>query len=331
MDLLFLGGTRFVGKYAVQTALERGHRVTLVHRKPSDLFPEAEHLYLDRLDRVAGLQPLAGRTFDGLIDVSAYIPAVVRDLAEVVKGNIGHALYVSTVSVYAPPAPGDPTDTTHAPLHDATGLRGPDANEVVTEETYGPLKVACEQEFFEHFPTGSVVRPTYVVGPDDYTDRFTYWARRASAGGDILVTAPPDAPIQLVDARDLGDFMVTLVERRTAGIFDGVGPALPLTVAEMLAACAAAAGTAIDLVPAERGWLESQGVDVGSQLPLLDGPAEWFAFARDPAPSLAAGLSLRPLEETARDTIAWDRARGLPPINALSPERETELLSALRS
>ena len=225
MDLLVLGGTRFVGRHAVAAALARGHQVTLVHRSPTDLFPEAEHVLLDRTTGPDALAPLAGRTYDGLLDVCGYVPRVVRDSCRALAGSVGHGAFISSVSAYAPPVGDDITD---APLWPVGGLRDEGASEEVTNESYGPLKVACEQEFTDAFPTASIIRPTYVVGPDDYTDRFGYWVRRMSEGGDVLAAEPADAPMQLIDVRDLGAFTVHLIEERTAGAFDAVGPSADL-------------------------------------------------------------------------------------------------------
>ncbi len=333
MDLLVLGGTRFVGKHAVTAALDLGHQVTLVHRSPTELFPDAEHVLLDRTTGPDALAPLTGRTFDGLLDVCGYVPRAVRDSCRALARSVGHAVFVSSVSAYAPPAPGDPTDAAHAPLWPVGDLRSEGADEAITEQSYGPLKVACEQEFVEAFPDAAIVRPTYIVGPDDYTDRFGYWVRRFAEGGDILAADPSDAPIQLIDVRDLGAFMVTLLEQRASGPYDGVGPSLGYTVAEMFMACSQAAGATDAFVHGvPREWLAERDVVAGYQLPLLDDAADAFAFARDPQPSIAAGLRLRPVVDTARDALAWDRERGLPPMaDRVTRDQERALLEEWRN
>lgn len=330
LDLLVLGGTRFVGKAAVAAALARGHRLTLVHRSPTELFPEAEHVLLDRTTGPDALAPLAGRTFDGMLDVCGYVPRVVRDSSRALADSVGHAAFVSSVSAYAPPAEGDPTDAAHAPLWPVGDLRADGASEEITDESYGPLKVACEQEFLEAFPLGAVVRPTYVIGPDDYTERFGYWVRRFAEGGDILAANPGAAPMQLIDARDLGAFMVTLLENGSSGQYDGVGPSLHFSVADMFMACSKAGGGAENFVHGvDRDWLAEQGVVAGEHLPLLDDDSEAYAFARDPQPSIDAGLVLRPVEDTARAALAWDRARGLPEMeDRVTREREAQLIAA---
>ncbi len=331
MDLLVLGGTRFVGKHAVEAALARGHQVTLVHRTPTDLFPDAEHVLLDRTNGPDALAPLAARTYDGLLDVCGYVPRVVRDSCRALAGSVGHAVFVSSVSAYAPPADGDPTDAAHAPLWPVGDLREVGASEEITNESYGPLKVACEQEYLEVFPTASLVRPTYVIGPDDYTDRFGYWVRRMAEGGDVLISDPADAPMQLIDVRDLGAFMVRLLEDATTGPYDAVGPSLTYTVAQMLAECSRAAGSPDHVIHAVgRDWLAEQGIVAGEHLPLLDDLVDAYAFARDPQPSVDAGLMLRPVEDSARDALAWDQARGLPEMtDRVTREREATLLAQL--
>ena len=327
MDLLVLGGTRFVGRHAVEAALARGHQVTLVHRTATDLFPDAEHVLLDRTTGPDALAPLAGRTFDGLLDVCGYVPRVVRDSCRVLAGSVGHAAFISSVSAYAPPLGDDIRD---APLWPVGDLRDEGASEEITNESYGPLKVACEEEFLSFFPTASIIRPTYVVGPDDYTDRFGYWVRRMSEGGDVLAAEPHDAPMQLIDARDLGEFTIHLIEQRTAGAFDAVGPSMTYTVADMLAACSRASGSPDNFVHGvDRAWLAEHGVIAGDDLPLLDDPSEAYGFARSPQPAQDAGLRLRPVEDSARDALLWDRARGLPEMKGrVTREQEAELLAA---
>jgi 2'-hydroxyisoflavone reductase len=175
------------------------------------------------------------------------------------------------------------------------------------------------------------LRPTYVVGPHDSTDRFTYWVRRAVSGGDVLVPGPPDGPMQLIDARDLGAFAIDLVEHEEAGAFLGVGPACPITWAETIAACIETVGREAALTSVEPGFLDEHGVDIGSAFPLWE-DGTWASLMRcDPAKSLAAGLRLRPLAETIRDTAAWDRDRGTPPLRVgIDRAREAELLDAWR-
>ena len=326
MDILFIGGTSFVGRHTAQAAIDRGHRVTLFHRGKTgaDLFPEAEHM---TGDRDTGLKLLDGRTWDAAIDVCGYVPRQVRQAAEVLAGSVGRYCYISSVSAYKPTgANGVDEDS---PLFGATDLEDPQT-ETVDEQTYGPLEALCERAGIEGFGDRTlIVRPTYVVGPHDPTDRFTYWVRRASAGGEILAPGPADAPAQVIDARDLGAFIVGLVEQGRDGVFNGVGPADPLTFGGMLEACVATADAVAMLTWVDPAFLQERDVEIESAFPLWGGPEEFEMMRADPSKSIGAGLTFRPLDETIRDTRAWDEERGLPEMEGpISAELEAELLAA---
>jgi 2'-hydroxyisoflavone reductase len=329
MRILFIGGTSFVGRHTAADAIARGHEVTLFHRGKTgaDLFPEAEHVLGDR---ASDLDRLRGRTWDAVVDVCAYRPSEVRSLVATIGDAFDRYVYVSTCSVYR--LTGADHVTEDSPLWDEDDLPDPSSEEV-TWASYGPLKALCEREATSAFGDRcSIVRPTYVIGPHDPTDRFTTWVRRAAGDGELLMAAPPDAPIQLIDGRDLGAFTVDLAEGRASGTFNGVGPAGPLDMAGMVAACAAATGGTASVTWAEPAWLAERGVEVEREIPLYGTPEDAEVMRADPARSLAAGLALRPLAETIRDTVAWDRERGLPPLrDALSDERQAELLAAWRA
>lgn len=320
MRLLIIGGTRFVGHAMAEAALAAGHEVTLLHRTPTDELPDAAHLLADR---DGGLEVLADGSWDATIDTCAYLPGQVASLAEALGGRGGHHVLVSTVSVYAEPeAAGADEDS---PL-----LAPADAGVTeVTGETYGPLKVACEEIARSRYDgTGlTIVRPTYVVGPRDYTGRFPWWVLRVARGGPLLAPGPLDAPLQTIDARDLGRWTVALAEARIVGTFTAARPAT--TFGEMLSETVAAVGTDAELVPVDGGWLVEQGVDA-TALPLWSEGTPEMALAMGVGRAEAAGLVNRAWDEVVRDTLAWARAeadlakgRGL----GLSPERERELLA----
>jgi 2'-hydroxyisoflavone reductase len=326
--IVFIGGTGFVGRHMAAEALARGHEVTLFHRGKTnpDLFANAEHVLGDR---ATDLDLLGGRTWDAAIDVCAYVPREVRQAAEVLSGSVGRYLYVSSVSAYR--ATDLPLTAEDAPLLGEDDLDDP-ATEAVTETTYGPLEALCEAAAQTSYPGAAIVlRPTYVVGPHDDTDRFTYWVRRAATGGEFLVPGPPDRPFQLIDARDLAAFAIGLVERQERGAFNGVGPAMPTTWAEVVAGCLEVVGHDALLTWVDPAFLTERGVDVASELPLWEDEREASLMRCDPAKSLAAGLRLRPLADTVRDTAAWDRERGLPPLRVgIDPTWEAELLESWR-
>lgn len=225
MRILIVGGTRFVGRHITEAAIAAGHKVALLHRGRTgpELFPEAEHL---RADRDADLSILRDREWDATIDVSAYLPSQIDSLAEVL--STGQYVFVSSTAVYLPPkAPNFTEDSPSAEID------GPVPREV-TAETYGALKALCERTAVERFGPGTlVVRPTYVIGPYDYTGRFTYWVNRIARGGDILAPGDPSDPIQVIDGRDMAAWIVSMTEKAhavrqappagEAGTADGTG------------------------------------------------------------------------------------------------------------
>ncbi len=321
MRLLIIGGTRFVGLAAAEAAIQAGHDVSLLHRHPTGEAPQATHLLADR-DR--DLDVLTAGSWDATIDTCAYLPRQVQHLSRALSGRGGHHVLVSTVSVYAePPAAGADEDS---PLLDpASG----DVTEV-TGESYGPLKVACEAAAREAYDDAglAVVRPTYVVGPRDYTGRYPWWVLRAARGGPMIAPGPLAGPMQCVDARDLGSWMVRLAEDRLAGTFTAARPAT--TFGDLLRSTVEAVDSTADLVPVDGRWLVEQGVD-GQQLPLWSEGGEEQALAMSTERAEQAGLVHRPWPDVVRDTLAWAQAHPDVATRAglgLTPERETELIRA---
>ncbi|HET9546776.1 MAG TPA: NAD-dependent epimerase/dehydratase family protein [Desertimonas sp.] len=319
MKLLFVGGTSFVGRHAVEAAVAAGHEVTVFHRGRTNddlLAGSITHRHGDR--NAPDYSALADATrWDAVIDVSAYVPRHVHQLADAVAGRTGHYVHISSISAYD-----DELITPHedSPLN--TDLADPTVEDV-TNETYGPLKAMCERAGQQRFGEDrtAVIRPTYVAGPHDSTDRFTYWARRMGRGGDVAIVGP-GAPLQIVDGRDLGAFILTCAESASAGAFDAVGPWAPI---EEFLATITPTGVEARLVDVGGAALEA----VGTALPLLSASPETAAFLSRPGDrARAAGLSTRPLAETADATRAWDAERGEPELkNAPTPEVEAELLA----
>lgn len=322
MRLLVIGGTRFVGRHVVEAALRRGHEVTLVHRTTTDLFPGAEHVLADRDGDLAVLD---GRTFDATVDMCAYFPRQVRHVVGALGERAGRYLLISSTSVYAEPA--GPAFDESSPTVPAAG----DDVDVVTDSTYGPLKVACEEAARALLgDRATVVRPTYVVGPWDHTQRFTHWVRRMSEGGEVLGPGNPDDPLQVVDARDLGRFVVDLLEKDVAGTFHAVTPEPPYTFGDMLAdvlAVVAPSGTTITWV--DQAWLLEQGESDGT-IPLWGGGDPWIlANAASPAASVAAGMKNRSVRQSAVEVL--DHLHAGPTTGSdpgMTREREAELLAA---
>ena len=328
MRLLVIGGTSFIGRHTVEMALAAGHEVTVFHRgsKQDDPFPEAEHVHGDR---DGGLAPLRGRNWDAFLDTCGYLPRVVQASSELLADRVAFALYVSSLSVYDParaPAPPLGKDAPLATMDDPTV-------EEITETTYGPLKALCEEAFRAAFTDrAAIVRPTYVVGPFDPTDRFTYWVRRIGEGGIVLAPGPRDAPFQAIDVRDLAAFQLHVLETATTGVFNGVGPATPITFEDFLGTCIDGTGASAELSWVDPEHLLRAGLAYGEELPLWDPPADYPVMRADPARALMEGLRLRPLVETVAATAAWDRDRGKTPMSRfLDRDREAELVDTWRA
>ncbi|MGE5636438.1 MAG: NAD-dependent epimerase/dehydratase family protein [Nocardioidaceae bacterium] len=324
MRVLVLGGTRFVGRHLAAEALERGHRVTLLNRGVSapELFPEAEHL---RGDRGAGeIGALAGRRFDAVLDTSGYHPADVEATSRVLRGAVGHYTFVSSISAYTQPLRAGADEST--PL---LRVEGPPPAEIAGERDYGALKALCELALERALPDRLLrVRPGLIVGPFDPSERFTYWPRRIVEGGPVLA-AEPSQPVQLIDARDLGSWILDCVEDGRTGVLNAVGPERPLTMEGLLAACAEAAGDGGEPVWVGDDFLLEHGVEPWEELPLWV-PIAYAGLLRvNGSRAYAAGLRVRPLGETIADTLRWDRSR--PPgerRERLSRDRERALLAA---
>jgi len=300
MKLLILGGTKFLGRHAVDAALVAGHDVTIFTRGKTnpDLYPQVEHL---TGDRDGDLGALEDRTWDGVVDTSGYVPRVLRQSAELLRDSVGRYVFVSSISVYADFS--NPIDESSA----VAELDDPATEEIM--ESYGALKAACETVIDEVYgDRGANVRAGLIVGPFDPTDRFTYWPRRIAAGGDVLGPGDPAAPVQFVDARDLAAWLVKLALEGPGGTFNATGPAEPLTFAGFLDRAAAAIGSDVNVVWVEEQKIIDAGIEGWSELPLWLPGDEYAGMARaDTRRALDAGLTFRPLEETVVDTLAWDR------------------------
>ncbi|HEX4698828.1 MAG TPA: NAD-dependent epimerase/dehydratase family protein [Actinomycetes bacterium] len=326
MRILMIGGTRFIGRHVVSAASDRGHQVTIFHRgrTGADLFPDVEHRIGDRNE---DLSALAEGEWDATVDTCAYYPRQVQELADALGGRGGHHLLVSSVSAYAPAdGPGTTEDGPLAELDDPTV-------EEVTDQTYGGLKVLCERAAVErHGPSTVLVRPTYVVGPDDYTWRFPWWVARIARGGEVLVPEPKDVPAQVIDVRDMAGWMVSLLENGHSGAYHAVSPPPGFTWQQQIEAIAQAVGPPGTTLT----WMSDEAVRAAGlpegTFPLWSGddPDVWL-MACDPSKAVATGLTPRDLGDTIRDTLAWTRTVDQPDGAGLDPQAEKELLAAWHS
>lgn len=328
MRILVIGGTRFIGRHLVEQALGRGHRLTVFHRGRTgpDLFRGNDRVRVLTGDRNDDLSALAEEEWDATVDTCAYVPGQVQELADVLGERAGQYLLVSSVSAYRTPERAGYTED--APL---TDLDDPTVEDV-TPETYGGLKVLCERAAVDRFgPSTVIVRPTYVVGPDDYTWRFPWWVARMARGGEVLVPGPADAPAQVIDVRDMASWMVGLLEQQASGAYHAASPAPPFSwgqLLEVIRDAVAPPGTKLTWV--DEGFLLGRGLDDGS-LPLWSGgDPDVLMMAADPAKAFGTGLRPRPLADTVRDTWAWTQGVPQPASPGMSADRESELLAAWR-
>jgi len=328
LRILILGGTGFIGPHQVRYALQRGHTITLFNRGRTNphLFPEVEKLRGDRNDDLTALE---GREWDVVIDNPTMIPRWVRQSAGLLEDAAGQYLFISTLSVYSDNSIIDQDET--GPL--AT-INDPTVEEV-TGATYGPLKVLCEQEAENAFPgRATIIRPGLIVGPGDPSDRFTYWPVRVDRGGEVLAPGEPSDPVQFIDARDLGEFVISTVENSHYGIYNATGPEEPLPMGDMLVGIREGLEADATFTWVDADFLDEHGVRPWSHMPV------WFplregmeGFSRfDCSRALAKGLTFRPLAVTARDTLEWHKTRPEEQQSrmrtGLSAEREAEVLEA---
>ncbi len=336
MRLLILGGTGFIGPHQVAYALRRGHHITLFNRGRQK---QARSGPVETLigDRDGDLQALADRDWDVCIDNSTTLPSRVRSAARVLRGHVGHYVFISTISVYATH---DRPAAETAPLAVYEGV-DPMAETIASlsahQSLYGPLKALSETEAQTRYGADSttIIRAGLIVGPGDDTDRFTYWPARLARGGRTLAPGDGSDPVQLIDVRDLAEWTIRMAESRTAGVFNATGPDQALTMGGMLAEIGQGIGIDPQLVWASTAFLEDNRVSPWGDMPVwVPGKGETFGFhRRDIRRAIAAGLTHRPLPLTAADTLNWLRTlsseRQIRLRAGLVPEREVDLLTKL--
>ena len=340
LRILFIGGTGFIGPHMVRRARERGHTVTLFNRGRTNphLFPDVEKLVGDR---DGGLGVLRGRSWDAVIDTSGYVPRVVRDSAELLRDNVHRYLFISTGDAYADFIKiGIDEDYTLDTIDDPTN-EDPSRN-------YGPLKVLCEQAVRDTYPgRNTILRPGWIIGAGDYNSISPYWPMRIHHGGEVLAPGDPTDPVQIIDPHDLARFVIKILEEDINGIYNTVGPATPLTMAELLYGIRAVTSSPVRFTWVPASFLREMEVAAMTDLPI------WFPPLDDyptPAPfepgakgfhqmsgqrAITAGLTFRPLAETARSIIeeflsrdgSWESTQRR---FGLSLEREAEVLAAWR-
>lgn len=320
MQILVIGGTRFLGRHFVEQALAAGHALTLFHRgkSSSGLFPQAEH----RIgDRNGDLAELAQGEWDVVVDTSAYVPRQVKSLAAALAGRAGQYQFVSSISVYAEPiTPGADESAMLRTLDDP-------ATEAITGETYGGLKALCEQAALAGYARCLVVRPGLIVGPHDPTGRFSWWPHRLQQGGELLAPGDPATPVQFIDVRDLAAWMLLQAERGTTGVFNLNGPLAPIGMGTLMETARATLNPQARLTWVDEAFVLEQGVAPWSDLPVWIPKADAAMHTLSVAAAAATGLRIRPLADTLRDTARWLRETGGKAVG-LAPEKEAAVLAA---
>jgi 2'-hydroxyisoflavone reductase len=331
--ILVLGGTGFLGPAFVAAAQARGHSLTLFNRGKTrpELFPNVEKLRGDRdPKKEEGLKALEGKKWDAVLDTSGYYPRMVQASAELLAPNVQQYIFISSISAYA-------SDET--PYEDESGppakLADPTVETMGTNfENYGGLKRLCEEAAEKALP-GRVanIRPGYIVGPEDRSDRFTYWPVRFDKGGEMLAPGTPEDPIQVIDVRDLAEWLVLVVENNLTGIYNTTGPEKPWSMGGVLSTCKEVTGKDTKLVWVPSDFLVKHGENGDGSIPIWMPPSGKTkgAHLRSNAKAMKAGLKFRPVSVTVKDTLAYYKSlpeeRRNKPRAGLTPEREAELLA----
>jgi len=332
MNILIIGGTKFLGRHIVDAALAREHTVTLFNRGKTNpgLFPQVETILGDREHDLVKLTQV-WRTWDAVVDVAGYVPRIVRLSATGLERAVGRYVFISSISAYA--------ESTLRKIgiveSDPVGKLEDESVEEITGETYGPLKALCEKTVLDLYgERGLVIRPGLIVGPDDPTDRFTYWPVRVARGGEVLTPERPGVPVQIIDVRDLSEFIIKMIEANASRIYNATGPEYELTFGAMLETCKEVSGSDATFHWASAEFLKGHNVEEWSNMPVwVPDNEESAGFSRvDVSKAINAGLMFRPLEETVRDTLVWANTRPAdhPWRAGLTKEKEHEVLAALK-
>jgi 2'-hydroxyisoflavone reductase len=326
MKILVIGGTNFVGRHIVEAAVRNKHEVTMFNRgqQNKENIQGVERLFGDR---DGNLDVLTGRKWDAVIDSCGFFPRAVRQSAELLKDSVDTYVFISTISVYS--------DFTKENMDESSPLFSAEQElpEEKTPENYGPLKVQCENAVKEVFPERNIIiRPGFIVGPFDYSDRFTYWVERIARGGDVLVPGQFNTPLQLIDGRDMADWIIRLLEQKVTGTFNATCPQHSYNFGEMLNEAMACVNSNSNL-----HWVEDAQLD-GKVQPFLElpfwVPRAWNSpgyFSINTDKAIQRGLTVRPLRQTIMDILEWTRKRGQEKREVgLDPQKEKKILEELK-
>jgi 2'-hydroxyisoflavone reductase len=330
-SILVLGGTGFLGPHVVTPALARGHTVTLFNRGKTHpgLFPNVEKL---QGDRDGHLEALAGRSWDAVVDTSGYVPRIVKQSVELLAPRIKQYVFISTISVYDKEATLNPDES------NPVAIASDPASEDV-RANYGALKALCERACEAAMP-GRVanLRPGLIIGPGDPSGRFSHWPTRLAEGGEVLAPGDGSTPVQYIDGRDLGAWIVRVIEDGTMGTMNALGPAKRVTMKSVLDECNRALGGKAQLTWVDADFLDKHDVHGWSELPMwIDNKDDYAGFGTlQNAKALKAGLVFRPIGDTAKDTLGWldtlpadERAKARS--TGIKPDKEAKVLAAWKA
>jgi 2'-hydroxyisoflavone reductase len=328
--ILVLGGTGFIGPHIIEAAIRRGFSVTLFHRGKTNPTLFADNPKVERIigDRNTGFDGLAGKKWDAVVDTSGYFPRQIEASAKALKDSVKQYVFVSSISVYK---------DTDKPIDESSAVGTiPDPTiEKISEGAYGPLKALCEQAATRVMQGRAlIVRPGYIVGPRDSSDRFTYWLLRTQRGGEMVVPGDPSDPIQVIDGRDLADWIVRMVEAGQNGTFNATGPSKPHTMQEVLAACKQVTKADVRYTFIPTDYLRKN--KLSEEFPIWSPPSGDSAYFHkvSNAKAVAAGLTFRPLIDTLTDTLSWWKTlppeRQAKPRAGLTADKEAAILKAFR-
>ena len=324
MNILILGGTVFMGIQLVNYAQKRNHNVTIFNRgkRNPDIFPDVEKLIGDRNGDLA---PLKGRKFDAVIDTCGHVPGIVRKSAELLKDNTDNYTFISSISAYS-------DFSKHGQDESGETCKITDGNtEEMTMENYGAMKVLCENVVTEVFGDRALnIRPGLIVGENDWSDRFTYWIHRIDQGGKVLVPDGKKDRVQFIDVKDLSEWTIKMAEGKKSGLYNATGPDYKLTFEEFINACQKVTVNKAEIIWAKEKFLLDENITPWMELPMWVTEADQGINNIDISKAIRDGLTFRPLEETLRDTLKFDKSRKDYTLRAgLKSEREAEVISKL--
>ncbi len=333
MKILVIGGTRFVGRHFVTVALARGHEVTLFNRGTQAPLEGVETIQGDRHRDLAKLE---GRRWDAVLDTCGFLPRAVKASAEALLDDLDVYVFVSSQSVYADVSRPGVDETggletlTQEQLDKANAIDPSTASAVAYGDMYGGLKALSEEAAEEVMPGRVLVlRPGLIVGPNDYTDRFTYWVARVARGGQVLAPGRPERPVQFIDARDIADWTVSMIEQKRTGIYNCNGVPGAVTMGSLLDECKAVSGSDASFVWVDEEFLAREQIGAWGELPLwlpeTEESLKGFMFVNSDK-AIEAGLTFRTLTKTIADTLAWHQTTNEKLKAGLDPEKEKNLL-----